>query len=67
MLDVAMAGDFEVLDILGDPIRQAKSPEILNREFRRLRIPAVLVPFHVLPTSFEDVVSSLMAIQMSGV
>lgn len=42
-----------VFGIVGDPIAQARSPEVFNALFQARGVDAVMVPMHVAPDDFE--------------
>jgi len=46
-LPLALTGATRLYAIVGDPIDQAGSPGLFNQAFRRLNLPAVLVPLQV--------------------
>ena len=48
--------------IIGDPIAQVKSPQVLNPRFAAAGLNAVLVPVHIRPELFDATVGGLMAI-----
>jgi shikimate dehydrogenase len=48
--------------IIGDPIEQVRSPQVLNPRFAAAGLHAVLVPVHVRPALFDETVKGLMAI-----
>lgn len=39
--------DIKIIGVIGDPIKQSKSPIIQNYWIRKYNIPAIYVPFHV--------------------
>jgi len=55
-----ITGATRLYGIVGDPIAQAKSPEIYNRILHAEGRDAVLVPVHVRGPSFEQVFPALM-------
>jgi shikimate dehydrogenase len=55
-----ITGATRLYGIVGDPIAQAKSPEIYNRILHAEARDAVLVPMHVSAASFEQVLPALM-------
>lgn len=59
---VPIRGSTRLYAIIGNPIVQVKSPEILNPRFAAAGMDAVLVPVNVRPERFEETVSGLMAI-----
>jgi shikimate dehydrogenase len=48
--------------IIGDPIAQVKSPQVLNPRFAAAGLNAVLMPVHIRPELFDETVVGLMAI-----
>ncbi|WP_082666496.1 shikimate dehydrogenase [Aureimonas sp. AU4] len=56
----ALTGATRLVAMVGDPIRQAKSPENFNPLFARLGIDAVMVPFEVRSDRFETDMPALM-------
>ncbi|MCG5077458.1 shikimate dehydrogenase family protein [Paraburkholderia tagetis] len=61
-------GETRVVAILGDPIAQAKSPELFNALFERYKVNAVLVPFHVPTANFGTVLEGLRGVvNLAGV
>ncbi|CAL8481385.1 shikimate dehydrogenase [Caballeronia sp. S22] len=61
-------GETRIVAILGDPIAQAKSPQIFNALFNRYGINAVLVPFHVPSANLGIVLEGLRGVaNLAGV
>lgn len=58
-----LTGQTRLFAILGDPIAQAGSPGLFNREFSRQAMQAVLVPMHVTPDALASVISTFRNIQ----
>jgi shikimate dehydrogenase len=58
-----VSGKTRVFGIVGDPIEQVRSPEIITAELKRRGYDAVLVPVHVLPGDFDDVLPRLMRVR----
>src|SRR3979411_1358696 len=54
-----ISGHTEILAILGDPIRQARPPELVNAELARRGLDAVLVPLHVTAPGLAVAVAGL--------
>ena len=52
----------KIFGILGDPIAQARSPEVFNQLFRERRVEAVMTPMLVSASSLEAALSGLRAI-----
>ncbi len=55
-------GATQLYGIIGDPIVQAKSPEVFTARFQAAAVNAVLVPMHVKPESFDQTVRGLKAL-----
>ncbi|NPT47041.1 shikimate dehydrogenase [Paraburkholderia sp. 1N] len=61
-------GDTRIVAILGDPIAQAKSPQLFNELFERHGVNAALVPFHVPATHLGLVLEGLRGVaNLAGV
>ncbi|HMK67045.1 MAG TPA: shikimate dehydrogenase [Stellaceae bacterium] len=56
-------GATRLLPILGDPIRQVRSPEVLSALFRANGVNAVCVPVHVLPPDLPAAVAGLRVVR----
>jgi shikimate 5-dehydrogenase len=56
-----VTGATRLYAIIGDPIEQVRSPEVLNPRFAAAGLNAVLVPVHVRPERFDQTVRDLMA------
>lgn len=61
-----VSGKTRVFGIVGHPIEQVRSPEMITAEMTRRGHDAVLVPMHVLPSDFDDVLPRLMRMQNLG-
>jgi shikimate dehydrogenase len=61
-----VSGKTRVFGIVGDPIEQVRSPEIITAEMKRRGHDAVLVPMHLLPADFDDVLPRLMRMRNLG-
>jgi len=55
-------GATRLYGIIGDPIAQVKSPEILTARIRAARRNALLLPMHVKPDLFDESVRGLKAL-----
>ncbi|MCQ4630138.1 hypothetical protein GB927_008840 [Shinella sp. CPCC 100929] len=55
-----------IFGIVGDPIAQARSPEVFNALFRERGIDAVMVPMHVTTGDFEDALKGLRHMRNLG-
>jgi len=61
-------GETRIVAILGDPIAQAKSPQLFNACFQRDGVNATLVPFHVPAAHLGPVLEGLRGIvNLAGV
>ena len=54
-----VSGRTRVYGIVGDPIEQVRSPEMITAEFVRRGIDALMVPVHIRPADFETCVAQL--------
>jgi shikimate dehydrogenase len=61
-----VSGRTRLYGIVGHPIEQVRSPEMITAELRARGCDAVLVPMHVLPDAFEAVMPQLMQLQNLG-
>jgi shikimate dehydrogenase len=61
-----VSGRTRMFAIVGDPIAQVRSPELVSAEFRRRRADAIMVPLHVLPGDFDTVLPALMRMPNLG-
>ena len=59
---VRITGATRLYAIVGDPIAQAKSPEVFSARFAAAGIDAVMVPVHVPAARFDSIVPALMEI-----
>jgi shikimate dehydrogenase len=59
----SISGSTAVCGILADPVRFAKTPLLMNEEFRRRHVNAVLVPLHVARERLASAVQGLRAIE----
>jgi shikimate dehydrogenase len=55
-----ISGETRLFAIVGHPIQQVRSPEMVTAELRSRGWKAILVPFDVLPEDFESTVPQLM-------
>jgi shikimate dehydrogenase len=61
-------GKTKIVAIVGDPIAQAKSPELFNALFERYTVNAVLIPLHVPPAELGAVLDGLRGVaNLAGV
>ena len=56
-----VTGATRLYAIIGDPIEQVRSPEVLIPHFAAAGLNAVLVPVHVRPERFDETVRGLMS------
>jgi len=61
-----VSGKTRVFGIVGDPIEQVRSPEMITAEMTRRGHDAVLVPMHVLPDDFDDVLPRILRMRNLG-
>ncbi|MFO1304070.1 MAG: shikimate dehydrogenase [Burkholderiales bacterium] len=61
-----VSGKTRVFGIVGHPIEQVRSPEMITAELAARGHDAVLVPMHVLPEDFDDVLPRLMRMRNLG-
>jgi len=59
-------GRTRMFGIIGDPIAQVRSPEMITWEFQRRGVDAVLVPLHVPAADFDGVMPALMRLANFG-
>jgi shikimate dehydrogenase len=55
-------GATRLYGIVGDPIQQVRSPEVMTARFRKAGRNAVLVPMHVSPAHFDATLRGLKAL-----
>src|SRR5260370_25131422 len=58
-----VSGQTRLFGIVGHPIEQVRSPEMITAELVGRGHNAVLVPLHVLPADFATCVRQLMRVQ----
>jgi len=58
-----ITGDTRIFAIFGDPIRQVKTPELLNRYFVEQGINGVLVPLQVSANNFDEAFNAARGIE----
>lgn len=56
---MTISGTTRVFAIIGDPVAQARSPEIFNALFRQRRVDAAMLPLHVRADDLATVLSAL--------
>ncbi|MFD0205632.1 MULTISPECIES: shikimate dehydrogenase family protein [Saccharothrix] len=54
-----ISGTTRLFGVLGDPVVQVRAPGLLNAEFARLGVDAVLVPVHVPPNGLTALLDGL--------
>lgn len=61
-------GATRLYGIIGDPIAQVKSPEVMTARFRAAHRNALLLPLHVLPDRFDETMRGMKALaNMDGI
>jgi shikimate dehydrogenase len=55
-------GKTRLFGIVGDPIEQVRSPEMVSWEFQQRHYNAVLIPIHITQNDFNDVIPDIMRI-----
>jgi shikimate dehydrogenase len=58
-----ISGKTRIYGIVGHPIEQVRSPEMITAEFLRRSRDAILIPIHVLPEDFSVCVPQLMRVR----
>jgi shikimate dehydrogenase len=58
-----VSGRTRLFGIVGHPIEQVRSPEMITAELRLRQREAILVPLHVLPEDFDACLPQLMRLQ----
>lgn len=58
-----VSGSTRLFAIVGHPIEQVRSPEMITAELHRRGHNALLLPMHVLPDDFEHILPALMTVQ----
>lgn len=61
-----ITGNTRLFAIIADPVRQVRTPEVLNNYFEQNRIDAVLVPIHVGSQGLESVLTAFRAMNNLG-
>jgi shikimate dehydrogenase len=56
-------GSTRIFGVVGHPIEQVRSPEMFTAEFMHRGANALLMPIHVLPDDFDQVLPHVMKIQ----
>jgi shikimate dehydrogenase len=59
-------GRSRMFGIVGDPIAQVRSPEMITWEFHRRGVDALLVPIHVPAADFDVLMPALMRMANFG-
>ncbi len=55
-----LSGKTRLFGIVGHPIEQVRSPEMVTAEMKRRGMDAILLPLHVLPDDFDTVLPQLL-------
>jgi len=58
-----ISGRTRIYGIVGDPIEQVRSPEMISAEFASRGLDALMIPIHVLPADFDGCLAQLMRVQ----
>jgi len=58
-----VSGRTRIYGIVGDPIEQVRSPEMISAEFASRGLDALLIPIHVLPADFDACLAQLKRVQ----
>lgn len=58
-----VSGLTRLYGIVGHPIAQVRSPEFVTHEFATRGIDAILLPIHLAPERFEELLPAIMAIE----
>ena len=61
-----VSGRTRIFGIIGDPITQVRSPEMISGEIARRGADAILIPVHFLPGDFDAGVAALKRMQNFG-
>jgi shikimate dehydrogenase len=61
-----ISGRTRMFAIVGDPIEQVRSPELVTAELRRRKCDAIMVPLHVLPGDFDTTLPALKRLPNLG-
>jgi shikimate dehydrogenase len=58
-----VSGRTRIYGIVGDPIEQVRSPEMISAEFASRGLDALMIPIHVLPADFDGCLAQLKRVQ----
>lgn len=58
-----VSGRTRLYGIVGHPIAQVRSPEFVTHEFVARSIDAILLPIHLVPERFEELLPAILAIE----
>jgi shikimate dehydrogenase len=58
-----VSGETRIFAIVGHPIEQVRSPEMITAEMVRRRHKAILIPLDIMPEDFETSLAPLMRLQ----
>lgn len=61
-----ITGQTKIYAVIGDPISQVRTPEVINQLFTQNGTDAVLVPIHVAPENLAAVLNSFRAMKNLG-
>jgi shikimate dehydrogenase len=61
-LPALVDGKTRLFGIIGHPIEQVKSPELLTANFRARGKNAIMLPFHILPDKFDETMRGIIAL-----
>lgn len=66
MTEFVPSGSTELFPVVGDPIAQVKSPEVITRILSGRRVDAMVVPTHVSPASLQAFFDAMLRIHNVG-
>lgn len=64
--DRRITGNTRIFGIVADPIHHVKTPQVMNANFERLGVDAVLIPMHVGPEGLAALFSGLSKMENFG-
>lgn len=64
--DRQITGNTRIFGIVADPIYHVKTPQVMNANFERLGLDAVLIPIHVKPEGLASVLAGLARMENFG-
>lgn len=62
-----ISGHTKIIGLFGDPVIHSLSPTMHNAAFSHQNIPYVYIPFHVTPANLPTAISSIRALNLTGV